>query len=143
MAGCVVRAAGVDDIAALVALDTFAAPDNERAAEIVRWVNAGQCDCAALNGNLAGYAIVHLHFFCQPMLELVMVGNAYRRQGIGEALVRHAIAAATGPVLWTSTNRSNTAMQALLEKLGFNRSGIVEGLDDGDPELIYRIATRQ
>jgi hypothetical protein len=29
-------------------------------------------------------------------------------------------------------------MQALLEAVGFIRSGIVEGLDEGDPELIYR-----
>jgi ribosomal protein S18 acetylase RimI-like enzyme len=84
---------------------------------------------------------MHRHFFGQPMLELVMVGNVYRRQGIGEALVRHAISTAPGPTLWTSTNKSNVVMQALLERLGFDRSGIVEGLDEGDPELIYRIAT--
>jgi RimJ/RimL family protein N-acetyltransferase len=39
--------------------------------------------------------------------------------------------------LFTSTNQSNIAMQRLCESCGFERSGIVENLDEGDPELIY------
>jgi hypothetical protein len=33
-------------------------------------------------------------------------------------------------------------MQGLLTELGFVRSGFVEGLDEGDPELIYRLGLR-
>ena len=142
MAACVIRPASAGDIAALVALDSFAAPDNARAADIEQWVSAGECACASLCGDQAGYAVMHRRFFGQPMLELVMVGIAYRRRGVGEALIRHAIQTAPGPVLWTSTNQSNAPMQNLLARLGFQRSGIVEGLDEGDPELIYRIDKR-
>ncbi len=95
--------------------------------------------CAQLDGRLVGYAVTHRHFFGQPMLELVMVAPDFRRQGIGAQLIGAAISAAD-PVLWTSTNQSNRPMQALLERLGFVRSGIIEGLDPGDPELVYRIA---
>lgn len=42
--------------------------------------------------------------------------------------------------LFTSTNASNFAMQRLLVASGFIDSGIVHGLDEGDPELIYRFA---
>ncbi len=140
MGSLVIRPAGTDDIAALVALDSFANAGNDRADEIVNWVAAGRCTCATIDGNPAGYAVVHRHFFGHPMLEVVMVSTEHRRQGVGEALIRHAIETAPGPVLWTSTNQSNAPMQALLARLGFQRSGFIEGLDDGDPELIYRIA---
>ncbi|AVF04240.1 MAG: hypothetical protein Devi2KO_37800 [Devosia indica] len=140
MRSVIIRPARPDDIAALVGLDSFAASDNARAAEIARWVDAGQCACATLNGKPAGYAVMHQHFFGHPMLEMVMVGAEYRRRGVGEALIRHAIETAPGPALWTSTNQSNAPMQAMLARLGFQRSGIIEGLDEGDPELVYRVA---
>jgi len=135
-----VRLAHADDIDALVALDSFAAPTNGRAAEITRWVRESQCFCAEREGTIAAYYAIDDHFFGRPMLELVMVAPAFRRHGLGRKMVEHAIAQ-TGSELWTSTNQSNRAMQALLERIGFQRSGIVEGLDDGDPELIYRHVT--
>lgn len=139
MSGCVIRHARAEDISGLIALDSFAAPGNDRSAEIADWVGAGWCWCAEAGDTLAGYAVMHPHFFGQPMLELVMVGERFRRQGIGTTLIARAIEAA-GPTLWTSTNQSNRPMQALLEQLGFQPSGMVEGLDEGDPELIYQRA---
>lgn len=73
------------------------------------------------------------------MLDLVMVDPEHRRTGVGQALIRHAMTICQTPQLWTSTNRSNTIMQALLVRMGFVPSGMVEGLDIGDPELFYRI----
>jgi GNAT superfamily N-acetyltransferase len=133
-----IDAATAADVPALVALDSFAAPDNERAADIARWVAAGECICARRDRHPVGYCVLTRHFFGQPLLELVMVAPSHRRQGVATALIRHAIARAR-PVLWTSTNQSNSPMQALLERLGFRRSGLIEGLDADDPELIYRI----
>jgi GNAT superfamily N-acetyltransferase len=137
MASCVIRPARAGDAPFLVALDSFASPDNGRAADIARWIAAGQCFCATDEGRPVGYGVLTNHFFGQPMLELVVVAQAERRKGIGAALIRHAMTVSR-PVLWSSTNKSNLGMQALLECLGFRRSGIVEGLDEGDPELIYR-----
>lgn len=139
MDNLVIRQAALDDVSALVALDTYAAEDMTRARSIANWVAAGQCLCAERDGRPLGYAVLHHHFFGQPMLELVTVAPAQRRTGIGQALIEHVLDTSTGSRLWTSTNRSNLAMQNLLEKLGFQRSGIVEGLDEGDPELIYRL----
>lgn len=36
-----------------------------------------------------------------------------------------------------STNRSNEPMRRLLERQGFVASGVVENLDQGDPERVY------
>ncbi|MEO0538637.1 MAG: GNAT family N-acetyltransferase, partial [Cyanobacteria bacterium P01_A01_bin.123] len=38
---------------------------------------------------------------------------------------------------FTSTNESNLLMQALMAKLRYIPSGIINNLDEGDPELVY------
>jgi hypothetical protein len=39
--------------------------------------------------------------------------------------------------LFTSTNESNKPMQELMIKMGYQPSGTVYNLDEGDPELFY------
>jgi len=39
--------------------------------------------------------------------------------------------------MFTSTNRSNLAMQSLLRREGWLFSGELDGLDEGDPELVF------
>lgn len=46
-------------------------------------------------------------------------------------------AAASTAKLFTSTNESNNAMQALLMKRGYAMAGIINHLDPGDPELVF------
>jgi hypothetical protein len=52
-------------------------------------------------------------------------------------LIRAAVEFASTPRVFTSTNKSNTAMQALLRSEGWSWSGELVGLDEGDPELVY------
>ena len=40
--------------------------------------------------------------------------------------------------IWTSTNRSNLAMRALLAKLEWKFCGDLNGLDEGDPEMFFK-----
>jgi ribosomal protein S18 acetylase RimI-like enzyme len=65
------------------------------------------------------------------------VHPGFRRRGIAASLMRSAEIDAPTEKLFTSTNESNAAMRALCEKIGFVRSGIIENLDEGDPEIIY------
>ena len=51
--------------------------------------------------------------------------------------MRHIESICVGKKLFTSTNESNTPMQRLCEQLGFVRSGRIENLDEGDPEIVY------
>ena len=39
--------------------------------------------------------------------------------------------------IFTSTNKSNAPMTGFLEKIGWRFSGELEGIDDGDPEMVY------
>ncbi|MBS9726849.1 GNAT family N-acetyltransferase, partial [Stutzerimonas stutzeri] len=86
------------------------------------------------------YLVIHHHFFGEAFIEMLMVAHAQRRRGIGAALLRHASALQGQRKLFASTNASNAGMQRLLAASGFIGSGIVHGLDEGDPELIYRFA---
>lgn len=125
---------GVDDLAAL---DTVAWHSKERRQAIAAWIADGRCVVAEREGLTVGYAVVTRDFFHLPFIEMLMVAETARRTGVGRALVLHCVAVAGGEKLFTSTNQSNAPMQALLADTGFVRSGIIENLDEGDPELIY------
>ena len=51
--------------------------------------------------------------------------------------MRYIESACPGEKLFTSTNESNAPMQRLCEKLEYVRSGRIENLDEGDPEIVY------
>ena len=74
---------------------------------------------------------------------MLQVHENFRRRGIGSALMNYATTKCKEEKLFTSTNQSNTPMQRLLEKLKYERSGIIYNLDPGDPELIYFKRIRQ
>jgi ribosomal protein S18 acetylase RimI-like enzyme len=116
--------------------ETDGGPD--RADTLREHLARGECLIARKDdADAIGYAVADRSFFGQAFIALVVVHPAHRRQGVAAALI-HAVAARTPePKLFTSTNESNRPMQAVLSSLGFVRSGIVENLDDGDPELIY------
>ena len=89
------------------------------------------------NGITVGVAIVHYYFFENGFIDLIVIGDGYRRQGLGGAAVKKICGICRTKKLFTSTNASNGPMRGLLEKLGFKFAGEVVGLDDGDPELFY------
>jgi ribosomal protein S18 acetylase RimI-like enzyme len=132
-----VRDARPGEIGFLRALDPMAIAGSERHGQIAMWVTRGTCRVAVRDGDIAGYLVSDHSFFHQRFIELVLVAKVYRRQGIGHALVQDALDRTPTEKVWTSTNKSNASMQALLAKLGFTRSGQVDNLDPGDPELIF------
>ena len=98
----------------------------------------GHLHVAEQDGEILGYVILAYRFFELGFVELLYVHPDHRREGIGAALMQYAEDICTTEKLFTSTNLSNTTMQSLLMKLGYEESGIVHGLDEGDPELFYR-----
>ena len=92
---------------------------------------------ATLNGAVVGYAEMSPTFFQRPFISLLSVHPEYRHQGIASALVTAMEATCPSEKLFTSTNNSNVAMQALMAKMGYRRCGLIEDLDEGDPELIF------
>ena len=87
--------------------------------------------------NKLGFAVVSQRFFDHPFIELLVSHPDSRRRGVATALLNYIEKTLPGDKLFTSTNQSNTIMQALLEKAGYVRSGWIENLDEGDPEIVY------
>jgi GNAT superfamily N-acetyltransferase len=109
---------------------------NEGRAEWVRAVLDERSLVAEVRGEIVGFC-VHGEFYGCAFLELLFVADNHRRRGIGTALVRAWEEQADSPKLFTSTNQSNLPMQQLCEQLGYVRSGVIENLYEGGPELVY------
>lgn len=129
------RIANQSDIQALCSIDSV--NSSERNQEIMQWVTQDSCYLIEISDNIVAYGVFHSHFFGQNFIELLMVGQQYRRQGLGLALIENFKQLRKTPKLFTSTNQSNVSTQKLLIQTGFIISGIIENLDENDPELIY------
>jgi ribosomal protein S18 acetylase RimI-like enzyme len=125
------------DIDEMVALDDLEIGNSSRWNLITRTVKQHQGYVARQENRIVGFLLMHQHFFELPFIELLLVHPSFRRQGIGTALMQHLETLSTPGKLFTSTNVSNERMQRLCERLGYVRSGIIENLDEDDPELVY------
>jgi len=93
---------------------------------------------AELDGQIVGFGVLSYDFFERGFIKLLYVTSGFRRRGVGSALLSAVETECTTPLIFTSTNESNIAMQNLLSKYGYQASGVVRGLDPGDPELFFR-----
>ena len=132
----VIRPAGQADARRIGELDREWTPILDRAERFQRAASKGRLLVAEVEGELVGYA-AQGRFFGYDFLELLAVRPDKRRQGIARALIRAVEARSSSGKLFTSTNRSNLPMRRLCDRLGFKRSGVVENLDNDDPELVY------
>ena len=83
--------------------------------------------------------VLDYSFYAQAFISMLFIHASYRRQGVGLALMKHLQESVppSSKKLFTSTNLSNLPMQSLLAQLNFKLSGVIENLDEGDPELVY------
>lgn len=132
-----VRQARLTDADAVIAFDPVAAASRQRVNFIHQAITSRNAAVAVKDGRVVGFAVIDHAFFDHGFIRLVTVAPDVRRQGIGAALVRAMEAACKTAKLFTSTNASNEAMQALLTNVGYEPSGRIDNLDEGDPELIY------
>ena len=96
-----------------------------------------QCFVALDDAEPVAYAVLSYQFYNNGWVDMLYVGRDSRRRGIGSALLAHLAQNCITAKLFASTNQSNKPMQALLEKAGFESSGVIHNLDSGDPELVY------
>ena len=132
------KAIAPDEIARAVAIDEALLGSNDRAGYIMSVAENGGLSVAVLRGDVQAFCCLdHGYFFGKPFLSLLIVSPDARRLGMGAGLLSHQ--ASTYPEVWTSTNRSNSAMRKLLDKAGWQYCGELSGLDEDDPERFYRI----
>ena len=133
----ITRAAQAGDVDAMLACDAYAQAHASRGEAVRAAVGQGHCQVAIRAGQVAGYVLTHGDFFGHGFVSLVVVAPAQQRRGVGLRLLAAAEAACRTGKLFTSTNQSNGAAQRLFASAGFVRSGQIDHLDDGDPELVY------
>jgi ribosomal protein S18 acetylase RimI-like enzyme len=112
----------------------------ERAHEILESaIASGECLVHSEDGGVVdGFVITYPRsFFGRDFVKLLVVSGAHRRSGIGSELLGAAIASGTTETIFASTNESNAAMRALFEREGWTLSGVLMGIDEGDPELVF------
>lgn len=124
-------------IEAIISVDHMAANDENRRRHICEWVSGDCTVVAVIDDAVVGYAVLEYTFFSQGFISMLIVAEASRRKGVGTALVSHLEEICKTGKLFTSTNKSNEPMQALLQNMSYEPSGIVHNLDDGNPELFY------
>lgn len=135
--GIITRAAQAGDVEAMLACDAYAQAHASRGEAVRAAVGQGHCQVAVHAGQVAGYVLTRDDFFDYGFVSLVVVAPAHQRRGVGLRLLAAAEAACTTAKLFTSTNQSNLAAQRLFASAGFVRSGQIDHLDEGDPELVY------
>ena len=132
----IVERATDDDLADVIAVDA-AHMRHARADHLAEAVKRHECYIVREGWDVLGFAILTQSFFEQYFIDLIVVHPDQRRKGVASALMQHIEKIVPAEKLFTSTNQSNAPMQALCEKLGFVKSGWIDNLDDGDPEIIY------
>jgi GNAT superfamily N-acetyltransferase len=134
-----IRPATAVDLVAIFHLDPLAVTgDKARADLLSRCVAFGECHVHLTDGVVTGFVVRRpAHFFGRDFIELLVVDAAFRRAGIGRALLRYALDTAQSAQVFTSTNASNRPMRALLRAAEWSFSGQLDGLDEDDPELFF------
>ena len=132
-----IRLANQSDAESIISFDHVAQSDPSRKEFIKESINSGLCYVIKYDERIVAYGVLEYSFYGYGFIAMLYVHPEFRRRGLGSELMIHLENTCETEKLFTSTNQSNIPMQALLESIGFVPSGIVENLDEGDPELIY------
>jgi len=90
--------------------------------------------------EIAGFVVLRPgHFYGRDFIDLLDVAPRWRRHGAGRALMRADLRSASTSRVFVSTNESNTPMRQLLHSERWTSSGVLTGLDEGDPEYVFFI----
>jgi ribosomal protein S18 acetylase RimI-like enzyme len=126
------------DLPAILEMEAMLVGNKEAHTDLIkRSIANGECLVALIEGKVVGASILNYTFYYQGWMDLLNVNSAYRRRGVATALIRRMEELCTTPKFFTSTNHSNLPAQKTYEANGFVRTGYIENLDEGDPEIIY------
>ncbi|UOE56053.1 GNAT family N-acetyltransferase [Bacillus sp. CMF12] len=132
----VIRAA-IEDLDNIVNIDSEVIGNTSRRDYIQNAIERGHCIIAKNQQEIEGFLIYDTTFFDCSFISLIIVSPSKRRKGNASSLIDFMLRTAPTAKIFSSTNRSNVNMQKVFSANGFIQSGIVENLDEGDPEIIY------
>jgi GNAT superfamily N-acetyltransferase len=122
---------------ALVEINKATAPQWHRAKMLKAALKEKRALIAFMGRIPAGLLIWTKDFYSHHFIDLVLVHPQMRRKGVAQALIQAMESICPGNKLFSSTNRSNKAMQEVFKRAGFVKSGFISHLDRNNPELIY------
>jgi L-amino acid N-acyltransferase YncA len=125
------------DIEQIIEIDKEIIGTDRRKKEIGQAIEQNRCLLVIHEGIIAGFLLYHTHFFECTFVSLIMIKPSHQKMGLASTLLSHMTEFSKTEKLFSSTNQSNLAMQKIFEANAFIKSGMVENLDEGDPELIY------
>lgn len=129
--------ANVEDLDKLVDIDVEVIGNTSRRNYIKNSIEYERCLIAKDQDNIVGFLIYDINFFDCAFISLIIVLPSNRRKGYASLLMNYMVSTSPTNKVFSSTNCSNMSMQRVFETNGFVKSGIVENLDEGDPEIIY------
>jgi ribosomal protein S18 acetylase RimI-like enzyme len=127
----------MEHLQALCTIDQKVIGDASRTEEIQQAIEEKRCLLYQSTDNIAGFLLFTNDFFGYSFISLVIVKPSERRKGVASALMKAYMQMAKTSKVFSSTNQSNKRMQQLFHNLGFVKSGVIDNLDEGDPEIIY------
>lgn len=132
-----IRLALSSDAKVIIGIDPLSQTDPKRTPFIMHALNTRTCHLVESEGKLVGYGVLDYSFYQYGFVSMLYIHPEFRRKGFGTALIRHFETICKTDKMFTSTNQSNKPMQQLLTKIGYRPSGVIENLDEGDPELVF------
>lgn len=126
-----------NDLDEIMRIDSEVVGDDNRWAYIKRAIEDDRCLVFKSEQRIVGFLIFDTHFFEHAFISLVIVSPSERKKGVAKALIYVFENISPTEKIFSSTNLSNEVMHNLFHSLGYIKSGTVENLDEGDPEIIY------
>ncbi len=132
-----VRRGGPEDLKLLLQITRDALGSDRADALVTRLSGQSLILIASRAGEPAGFLLSDESLFNHRMVRLVMVRRDHRRHGVARTL--YAVVEAHCPTgrLFSSTEVSNLASRKMHEALGFQPSGQLDNLEQGEAELFY------
>lgn len=125
------------DLDEIVNIDREVIGNESRRKYIIKAIEEERCIALKNEFSLVGFLIFDTHFFDCSFISLIIVKPTERRKGFATSLMQYFISISPTKKIFSSTNKSNKQMQEVFKANGFIQSGVVENLDEGDPEIIY------
>ncbi len=126
----------------LPGISALAWPDpalaRQRQERLHAWQAGGGLIVARADETVLAFAQFDETFFDHTFVGRLVVGEKYRRRGIGSALLVAITERAPTPAVFTSAHESNYPKRLMLDALGWENTGSVRGLDGDGQTHFYR-----
>jgi ribosomal protein S18 acetylase RimI-like enzyme len=132
-----IRSATFDDLGEIISFDRVAQSHASRVDFIKNSIERHEAYVSIKESTVVGYVVLDYSFYSNGFISMLYIAEGKRHRGYGSGLIEYVESICKTSKVFTSTNESNVNMQALLEKLGYEKSGWIDNLDEGDPEIIY------